>query len=377
MTVSVVRREKRRRWVLVVVVTALLLAVPAVVAALAPAGASADPARLRELIVKSASQPYQGYAESTGSMGLPDLPRLGDVTSLFNGTTRMRAWYAAPDRSRVDVLTVGSERDVYQLPEAEYTWDYAANQLTELIGDPPVRLPRAGDLLPPELARRILADAPGDPVCGLPGRRIAGIAAAGLRLTPTDPETTVGTVDIWADPATGLPLRVEVSARGQSAPVLTTAFQEVALTTPTIPATAPSPVPGSGFSVTTAPDVAKALGALGQATLPATLSGRDLQTNELGGIRGVGLYGTGLSSFLVAAVPGDIGAQAADAASKGGATAIQLARGTAVAKSIPPLSLLVVRPMFSRRAYVLAGLVDPAVLRAAADTLATLPRRGR
>jgi hypothetical protein len=33
--------------------------------------------------------------------------------------------------------------------------------------------------------------------------------------------------------------------------------------------------------------------------------------------------------------------------------------------------------MFSRRAYVLAGLVDPAVLRAAADTLATLPRRGR
>jgi hypothetical protein len=358
-------------------VTALLLAVPALVAALAPGGGSADPARLRDLIARSASQPYQGYAESTGSLGLPDLPKLGDVTSLFNGTTRMRAWYTAPDRSRVDVLTVGSERDVYRLPDAEYTWDYAANQLTELIGDPPVRLPQAGDLLPPDLARRILADAPGDPVTALPGRRIAGIAAAGVRLTPRDPDTTVGTVDIWADPATGLPLRVELSARGQTSPVLTTAFEEVDLTTPTIPVEAPNPVPGSGFVVTSAPDVAKALGALGQATLPAQLAGRDLRTTELGGIRGVGLYGTGLSSFVVAAVPGDVGAQAADAATKAGAASIKLARGTAVAKSIPPLSLLVVRPMFSRRAYVLAGLVDPSVLQAAAGALTTLPRRGR
>ncbi|WP_297549035.1 hypothetical protein [Amycolatopsis sp.] len=371
------RRDKRRRWVLVGMVTALLLAVPALVAALAPGGGSADPARLRDLIARSASQPYQGYAESTGSLGLPDLPKLGDVTSLFNGTTRMRAWYTAPDRSRVDVLTVGSERDVYRLPDAEYTWDYAANQLTELIGDPPVRLPQAGDLLPPDLARRILADAPGDPVTALPGRRIAGIAAAGVRLTPRDPDTTVGTVDIWADPATGLPLRVELSARGQTSPVLTTAFEEVDLTTPTIPAEAPNPVPGSGFVVTSAPDVAKALGALGQATLPAQLAGRDLRTTELGGIRGVGLYGTGLSSFVVAAVPGDVGAQAADAATKAGAASIKLARGTAVAKSIPPLSLLVVRPMFSRRAYVLAGLVDPSVLQAAAGALTTLPRRGR
>jgi hypothetical protein len=375
--VSVVRREKRRRWGLVAVVAALLLAVPALVAGFAPAGGTADPVRLRGLIAGSASQPYSGDAESDGSLGLPDLPRLGEVTSLFNGVTTMRAWYIAPDRSRVDVLTTGSERDVYRLPEGEYTWDYASDQLTELVGDPQIRLPRAGDLLPPDLARRILADAPGDPVGALPGRRIAGIAAEGIRLTPRDPDTAVGRVDIWADPATGLPLRVEVSARGQAAPVLTTAFRQVALARPSIPSAAPTPAPGSGFSITTAPDVAKALGALGQAPLPEQLAGRALQRSDLGGVRGIGVYGTGLSSFIAAALPRDIGASAADAAGKAGAAKIQLTRGTAVAESIPPLSLLVVTPQFSRRSYLLAGLVDPAVLRSAADALTTLPRRGR
>jgi hypothetical protein len=362
---------------LVALVTGLLLAVPALVAALAPVGGSADPLRLRDLIARSASQPYSGDAESDGSLGLPDLPRLGDVTSLFNGATRTRAWYIAPDRSRVDVLTTGGERDVYRLPDGEYTWDYAANQLTELVGDPQLRLPRAGDLLPPDLARRILQDAPGDPVSALPGRRIAGIAAEGLRLTPRDPDTTVGRVDIWADPATGLPLRVEISARGQAAPVLTTAFQQVDLGRPAIPSAPPSPAPGSGFSVTTAPDVAKALGALGQVPLPEQLAGRPLQRTDLGGVRGVGVYGKGLSAFIVAAVPRDIGASAASAAGQAGAATIQLTRGTAVAESIPPLSLLVVTPLFSRPSYLLAGLVDPAVLRSVADALTTLPRRGR
>ena len=38
-------------------------------------------------------------------------------------------------------------------------------------------------------------------------------AAAGLRLSPADPDTTVGRVDVWADPPTGLPLHVEVAPK--------------------------------------------------------------------------------------------------------------------------------------------------------------------
>ena len=53
--------------------------------------------------------------------------------------------------------------------------------------------------------------------------RMAGIDAAGLRLVPTSSQTTIGAVELWADPATGLPVQVEVFARGASTPELTSA----------------------------------------------------------------------------------------------------------------------------------------------------------
>jgi hypothetical protein len=369
---SVVRREKSGRWALVSVVTALLIAVPLVVSAALPRGERVDPGQLRALIAGSDRQPYSGYAESSGQLGLPDLPNLADVTALLNGTTRIRAWYASPELSRVDVLTTGGERSVYHGPEGDFTWDYAANMLTQLVGEPPVRLPRAGDLLPPELARRILAAAPNDPVTALEPRRIAGIASPGIRLTPADPDTTLGQVDIWADPASGLPLRVEVTARGQAAPILVTAFQQVDLTAPDLPATRPVRAPSAGFNVVSAPDVTDALGALGQVRLPAQLAGRELRPGDFGG-----LYGSGLGSFFAVALPRNFGGAATDAADKAGATTIQLPGGTAVAQSIPPLSLLVVRSTVSRRWYLLAGLVRPALLESAARELSTLPRSGR
>jgi hypothetical protein len=369
---SVVRREKRGRWALVAIVTTLLIAVPLVVSAALPRGERADPGQLRALIAASDRQPYSGYAESNGQLGLPDLPNLADVTSLLNGTTRIRAWYASPALSRVDVLTTGSEHSVYHGPEGDFIWDYAATMLTQLIGEPPVRLPRAGDLLPPELARRILAAAPGDPVTALEPRRIAGIASPGIRLTPADPDTTLGQVDIWADAGSGLPVRVEVTARGQAAPILVTAFQEVDLRTPDLPPTAPERAPSTGYNVVSAPDVADALGAIGQVRLPAELAGKRLRPGELGGI-----YGTGLGSFFALALPRNLGGAATDAAGKAGAATIQLPGGTAVAQSIAPLTLMIVRSTVSRRWYLLAGLVRPVLLETAARELSTLPRSGR
>jgi hypothetical protein len=375
MTPSVVRHEKRRRWAVVAAVTLVLVSVPAVVAALPSAGESIDPARLRALVLASAGRPYQGYAESAGSLALPELPNLADVAALFAGTTRMRAWYAGPDRYRVDVLGTAGEHDVYRLPDGEYTWDYGTNTLTELIGEPSVRLPRAGDLLPPELARRVLAAAKNDTVSSLPARRVAGVDASGLRLVPADPDTTIGQVDLWADPATGLPVRVEVTARGQQAPILSTEFQQVEQTTPVVEA--PRPVLGSGFSVTSAPDVTDALGALGQAVLPDTLGGRPVVSSNFGGITGAALYGTGLAAFAVIAVPRNVGNAASDAAGKAGGVEVKLTAGSVVQLSLTPLSLAIVRSSFSRRSYLLAGTVTPDVLRTAADELSRLRRSGR
>ncbi|RSM46089.1 hypothetical protein DMA12_12460 [Amycolatopsis balhimycina DSM 5908] len=375
MTPSVVRHEKRRRWAVAAAAAVVLVSAPSVVAALAPAGAAADPARLRALVLDSAGRPYQGYAESTGSLALPELPNLGSVTALFSMKTPMRAWYAGPDRYRVDILGTAGEHDVYRLPDGEYTWDYGDNTLTELIGEPAVRLPRAGDLLPPELARRILRAAGNDRVSALPGRNVAGVAASGLRLVPADPDTTIGQVDVWADPATGVAVRVELTARGQRAPIFVTEFRELAQTTPVVEA--PRPALGSGFTVASAPDVASVLGAMGEVPLPAKLAGRPVTSPGFGGIEGAALYGNGLASFAVIAVPRTVAAAAGDAAGKAGGTQVKLAAGTVVQLSITPLSLAIVRSAVSRRSYLLAGTVTPDVLKSVADELSRLRRSGR
>jgi hypothetical protein len=374
MTPSPARWETRRRWAVVAVVAAVLVSAPSVVSALAPAGASVDPVRLRDLVLGSAERPYQGYAESAGSLALPELPNLGAVTALFSMRTPMRVWYAGPDRYRVDILGTAGEHDVYRLPDGEYTWDYGDNTLTELIGDPGVRLPRAGDLLPPELARRVVRAAHGDPVSALPGRNVAGVAASGFRLVPADPDTTIGRADVWADPVTGVAVRVELTARGQDSPILVTEFQQLEQTTPVVEA--PRPALGSGFTVASAPDVADTLGAYSQVPLPSRLAGRPVTSSDFGGVQGTALYGAGLASFAVIAVPRTVANAASEAAGKAGAVQAKLAAGSVVQLSITPLSLGIVRSSVSRRSYLLAGTVTPAVLKSVADELSRLRRSG-
>ena len=51
---------------------------------------------LRTRILASAHVPYQGYAESTVSLGLPSLPDLSGVSMLLDGTTDQYTWYRSP-----------------------------------------------------------------------------------------------------------------------------------------------------------------------------------------------------------------------------------------------------------------------------------------
>lgn len=369
---TVVRGQKARRWTLVAVIAGVVCALPAVLGSL-PAGGTEPPAgQLRQLIAGSADQPYVGYARTSGELGLPSLPDLADVTSLLSGTTDIRVWYRSPWQNRVDVIDTVGERDVYTTPDGTYTWDYAANLLTEIVGTEPVRLPRAGDLVPPELARRVLDLDTTDPVVSLPARRIAGIDAAGLRLRPTDPATTVGQVDMWADPVSGLPLRVEVTARGATQPTLTSQFIDVTRGDPGDDALNPPVAGAGGVSEASAPDALGAIRQLGQPRLPGRLAGY-AQQPQLAGLPGVARYGTGLSSFVVLALPANIGASAMDTATKGGGSQVTVTRGRAVLIQIPMLTVLLERLGCGRRSqtYLVAGLVNATVLRQAAAELAT------
>ena len=361
---TVVRTQARRRWGIVLAAVVLLCSVPVVINTWPAGAAEIGTGALRERIAASARQPYQGYAQSTGLLPLPPLPNLEQVTALVSGTTEMRTWYAARDRWRVDVIDGGSERDLYQTPDAQYVWDYGANQLSRIVGDQPIRLPRAADLTPPDLVRRLLTVAAGDRFVSLAGKRVAGVAAAGLRIVPATADTTVAHIDIWADPGTGLPLQAEVTAKGGVRPVFVTRFLEVHLSVPAAEVlTPPAPRPGVGFTITAAPDILSALNRRRPVLLPDRLAGSP-RRDAVAGEAVAGVYGTGLAQFVAVALPGRFGSEAYQKVATFGQD-VTVPGGSAALISTGLLSVLVVR---AQRTYLVAGLVQPAVLqRVAAD----------
>lgn len=358
-----------RRWLLVGAGAVALVGVGAVQV---PASAvTADPRALRERI-RHETPSYTGYAESNGRLGLPEIPQLESVVALLTGTTRIRAFVAAADRWRVDELLPAAERSTYRAGPTEFLWDFDADQLTRVVGTASVRLPRASDLLPPDLARRLLAFAPGDPVSALPARRLAGRDAVGLRLVPSDPETTVGRVDIWADPVTALPLRVEVAAR-TGPPLLTTELLEVTDGPPDLDVVRPTAPPDGGYVTATATDVAGALRVLGAPPPPDTLAGRaraDLPGGPDAQLPGVGVYGTGLAAFALVPTSRDVADRAVDAAAAAGGVGVSVPSGRATRVTTPLLSVAV--RTRGQGGSLLLGAVPPALLDRA---LAELPSR--
>ncbi|HEY4019638.1 MAG TPA: hypothetical protein VGM75_13170, partial [Pseudonocardiaceae bacterium] len=212
-----------------------------------------------------------------------------------------------------------------------------------------------------------------DAVTGLPARHIAGVDAAGLRLRPTDPNTRIGQVDIWADPNTGLPVQVEVTQRGAATPVLRTSFSDVSFGTPDASDLTPPTGSGSGFTVAKVPDLLGALGNVSRFTrLPAELAGYP-RAPQVRGLPQIARYGTGLTTFVVLALPADVGDSALTSAKQAGATAIALRFGQAELIQVPLLTVAVEH--VGRRSYLIAGLVDSTVISNAALDLDTF--RGR
>lgn len=370
----------RRRWLLAAGGIATLSAVPVLIGAWPVTAAAVAPAQLRARIL-AADAPYSGYAEADGSLGLPDLPDVGDVAGLFGGRTHLRVWRLSAQRSRVDVLTPNGERGFYRIPGGAAAWDFERTTTTVLYGEPDLRLPRAADLAPPDLARRLLGGARGsESVQSIEPRRIAGVSAPGLRLVPTDPDTRIGRVDVWADPATGLPLEVQVSGRDGGPASLTTRFLDLrqgagAATESDVDV----PFPASGEQAATQVErISDVIDRYAPAVLPTSLLGRSGSGLAGGGPNGASAlrsYGQGFSMFVAAALPRRYGSQAYDAARSAGARAVTLADGEAVLLQTALLSLVITLPTAEAPGFVLAGPVSADLLTKAASELVASVQR--
>jgi outer membrane lipoprotein-sorting protein len=294
------RRPAGWRWLVIGGVVAVLVALPGLVGAVPARDRPVDAAGLLRRVLASDRVAYQGYAEARAGLGLPDVPRAGRVVALLGERTRMRAFVAGPHRWRVDELTPIGERDLYADGSTTLAWDSGERQLTITQGEAAVRFARPADLLPPELGRRAAAAAVAGEATRLGARRVAGVQALGLRITPAADGTTLARTDLWADPGTGLPVRVELTARGQAEPIVTSTFLDLRLGAPD-PGHVRFDVPGDAdVQRDEAPDLARAIDRFSPFVLPDPLAGEPRRTRVAGA---AATYGRGFGLVAVLAFP--------------------------------------------------------------------------
>ncbi len=277
----------------------------------------------------------------------------------------MRVWWRSNAEWRVDSIKPTGETDLHHGGGGTWTWDYESNtaQWTEDGPAEVVRLPRADDLLPGNLARRLLHESRTADATRLPNARIAGHDAAGVRVTITDARSTIRHIDVWALPADGLPLRVAVYGRAAT-PVVSTTMYDLDTTRPAAATTAFDPTPDTRTRVGGPADIVSAIDQFGNNDPPATLAGLARRTTlRLGG---VGVYGRGVT--VLTAIP--LSARLA------GTVVPELRQvpgmvedDTGIAIGIGAVNLQLSPPTGFGARWLLVGTVTPATLRAAVPTL--------
>jgi hypothetical protein len=352
------------RWLVVLCGVIALVALPTVIGAIPAQQSDIAAGELLSRITHPRAAGYSGYAESTGGLALPVTRQFSSVADLFGGTTQMRGWWRGEYDWRVDTVGFAGESDMHVRPSGTWTWDYESNRATWTEQTTPVqvRLPSAGDLLPTRLARRLLSQAAADEVSRLPSKRIAGRSAPGLRLRPRASQSTIDRVDVWADRATGLALRVDVFGKG-SGRVLTSAFLDFSTRLPTVADTGFSPPSWARVRMQTEPDLIAAIDRFALVAAPAQLGG--ISRNTALPVSGaIGVYGVGVTEFAVVPLPDRV-TFSVEEQLKG------LASSTpdGLATTVGPLSLLLTKPDENGLSWLLTGTVTLRTLSAAAKQL--------
>ncbi|MBA2388628.1 MAG: transcriptional regulator [Geodermatophilaceae bacterium] len=357
-----------QRWLAVGLGLAILLSLPSVLGALPAADSDVGATELLEQVRDSGEVPFSGYAESVGGLQLPVTRDFTDLVDLFGERSRMRVWWRGSEDWRMDTLSATGETDLFHRAGATLMWDYEDNRAT-LSSDPDIRLPRTADLLPTELGRRLLSEATAEEVTRIPPIRVAGRDAPGLRLQPADSRTTVDRVDVWVDPQSGLPLRVQVHGVGSDTAALTSTFLELTVAPPSESDTSFITPTGAEFRFEDVIDVAAAADQFAPAVAPDRLAGLDRRTDE-STVGALGAYGRGVT--LLAAVP------IWDEISRPLRDQLEATPGARIDEqgvyvSVGPLGLLLTPGSREQRSWLIAGTVTSQTLADAATDVARIP----
>ncbi len=344
-----------------------LVATPALLARRPASASSVSAPELAGRVLSSSGQAWSGYAETSGALQVPDSDSFASLAQLLGENSQLRAWWRGPTDWRVDRIRGTGETDLFRNGGYTTRWVFESETAT-LAPVSTVRLPDASDLLPPTLGRSLLQGYRDDEVSRLPGRIVAGVDAPGLTLRPSDPAATVGHVDLWVDPATGLPLEVEVYGVGEDRPVLTSSFREVSTATPSPDVTTFRAGDSVRLVYEESVDVAAAANAFAPFDLPPTLAG--LSTRDGSDPGAVGVYGRGATTLLVLPLRGQVAGPLRTRLSDGAA-----AQTTAAGVRIPvgPVGVMMTPDRGRGSGFLLTGTVNAETMqRAAAQLVAGL-----
>lgn len=281
------------RWVVVAALAATVLGAPALGAAWPAQDRDVSASELLDRVRGAEGRGWSGYVETRGTLSLPSVDRFDSVSALLGEETRLRAWWRDEETWRVDRLFTAGESDLLRRGDSITEWSYERAR-ANVSRDPEIRLPRASDLLPPELGARVVQGLGPDAASRLPAQRVAGREALGLRLRP-GPQSSVTQADLWVDPGTGIPLLVEIYAAGDREPSFRTGFGSFDDAIPSAEAvsfTLPEDAEGTFDDVL---DIADAANQYAPLAPPATVAGLARADSSDGA---VGVYGEGLVQLI-------------------------------------------------------------------------------
>ena len=241
-----VKLSRRARWAvpgIAVAVTAATVAALQIPAAQAsPNLPGRTPAQLLASISSDAKvPPMTGTVVETASLGLPQLPQTGNPTSpasLLTGSHTMKVYYQDASHFRLAVPQPESETDVIADGSKLWLWQSNTDSVTEFI--PPAdkakhstpKLPKT-PLTPQQAADQVVAAVGKTTLVSVQDNvMVAGEPSYQLVLAPKDHRSLVGKVVVAIDGKYGVPLRVQLYAKGASSPAFQVGYTALQWVTP-------------------------------------------------------------------------------------------------------------------------------------------------
>ena len=184
--------------------------------------------------------PLTGTVVETSSFGLPQLPQAGNPTSLsslLTGSHTIKVYYLNAQHFRLSVQQPMSETDVIRSANTLWLWESTGNSVTEFTAPSTAqhnaikkKLPTGPVLTPQQAASQILAAVGKTTLVSVQDNvSVANEPAYQLVLKPKDHRSLIGRVVIAVDAKYGMPLKVQVFAKGDGGPAFQVGYTQLSM----------------------------------------------------------------------------------------------------------------------------------------------------